>query len=281
LCCSCPVLLWRLLRPLNIFVIDDRFAMPMQVETPRGIASLSAKDCGRCIVRSTANGRAACTDRHGPTPIFKWIRIRRVSADLPELPHTAGESAAGSRPGFPGREKFDPILAPNPDYDAALRDEGVTCAVCHVRNGRIVGPFPTDSAPIRGIRSWYVPGHTTLPAVPCSIREAMGRILLHSAVRHGGGDRTGGPAVDCVGCHMPPVKRPAAEGMKVRKGRSHQFQGGHEPKRVKDALNVDYRLKEMGWSSCLRTQAPPTICRPHAGSALTLEVKLLGPRGRS
>jgi hypothetical protein len=41
-------LLWRFLRPLNIFVVDERFERPIAVDTPRGLHSVSAEECGQC-----------------------------------------------------------------------------------------------------------------------------------------------------------------------------------------------------------------------------------------
>ncbi len=39
-----------------------------------------------------------------------------------------------------------PRLVPNPDHDAALQAEGVTCVACHLREGRIVGTGRTGTA---------------------------------------------------------------------------------------------------------------------------------------
>src|SRR5207245_10111912 len=39
------------------------------------------------------------------------------------------------------------VTAPNPDYDQALQQEGITCAGCHVRDGVILGPFDDSVAP--------------------------------------------------------------------------------------------------------------------------------------
>ncbi|MCA9566426.1 MAG: hypothetical protein KC656_01230 [Myxococcales bacterium] len=37
-----------------------------------------------------------------------------------------------------------PLAGANPAFDASLRLEGVTCAACHVRDGKIVGPRPPE-----------------------------------------------------------------------------------------------------------------------------------------
>jgi hypothetical protein len=274
-------LIWRLLRPLNIFIIDDRFAMPMQIETPHGLASLSAKECGRChqeIYREWAGSM------HGQAWIEPYFQVDFAFDGSLQICLNCHTPLVNQQRdlvlGFRDRDKFDPILSPNPGYDAALRDEGVTCAVCHVRNGRIVGPFRTENAPhpveydpdmSQGMR----------PCQKCHVVSGKRWDTFYSIPPCGtvAEIEKGGQAIDCVGCHMSPAKRPAAGGMTVRKGSSHQFQGGHEPKRVKDALKVDYRLRDdalvvkltnVGAAHDLPTGTPDRH--------LTLEVKLLGPR---
>lgn len=39
---------WRFVRPMNIFVVDERFERPMVVEIPDGSSSLSAEERGGC-----------------------------------------------------------------------------------------------------------------------------------------------------------------------------------------------------------------------------------------
>ncbi|HHJ36004.1 MAG TPA: hypothetical protein ENJ87_09590, partial [Gammaproteobacteria bacterium] len=42
-------LIWRFIRPMNIFIVDERFAWPVDTsQTPALLADLSAEQCGRC-----------------------------------------------------------------------------------------------------------------------------------------------------------------------------------------------------------------------------------------
>ncbi len=47
-------------------------------------------------------------------------------------------------------------------------------------------------------------------------------------------------ALECVECHMPSVNRPLVPGGKVRPGRRHLWRGGHDPRMVRDAMNVSF-----------------------------------------
>ena len=49
--------------------------------------------------------------------------------------------------GFRDSDKLNPVLAPNPDFDPTLQQEGVTCVACHLRDGKIVGVLGTTDAP--------------------------------------------------------------------------------------------------------------------------------------
>lgn len=40
--------IWRMIRPMNIFVVSDEFARPMVMTRPSGLESLKAEECGEC-----------------------------------------------------------------------------------------------------------------------------------------------------------------------------------------------------------------------------------------
>lgn len=144
--------------------------------------------------------------------------------------------------GFRDRERFDPILRENPDYDPELQLEGVTCAACHVRDGTIIGPYgntdaphPTryDSAMTSGIsvcRQCHVVSakrwDTFYRIPPCG---------TVAEIRHEDQDK----AIDCIGCHMPQVERPAVKGRTTRTVRQHLWRGGHDREMVRQALKVE------------------------------------------
>jgi len=273
-------LLWRLLRPLTIFVVDERFERPMQVETPRGIVSLSAKDCGTChreIYREWAGSMHA---RAWTEPYFQVDFKFDGSLQICLNCHTPLVNQQQDLVlGFRDRDKFDPILTPNPAFDAALRDEGVNCAVCHIRNGRIVGPFPTDRAP-HPVE--HDPGMSQgiQPCLRCHVVAGKRWDTFYAIPPCGtvAEIESGGQAIDCISCHMPAVVRPAAEGMPARKGGRHLFHGGHEPERVKESLRVEHRLEDDGLVVTLtNVGAAHYLPTGTPDRHLTLELKLLGP----
>jgi len=187
--------------------------------------------------------------------------------------------------GFRDSEKFDPILQPNPDFDPELQQEGVTCAVCHVKDGKIVGPYETDDAPhtvsvdremTKGIESCQkchvVPGKkwdTFFRVPPCGTVAEI---------------QEGGREIDCLECHMLAVTRPVAIGMEARPGRQHLFRGGHDPEMVKSALSVSH-VEETGPEgtrfilTLTNTGADHYLPTGTPDRHLTLELKLFDRRG--
>lgn len=283
-------LAWRFVRPLNIFVVEDRFERPMRAAVPDGLGSLSAEECRGChreIYREwTGSMHAMAWEDTYFQADFAFDGSQQICLNC----HTPLEDQQeGLVLGFRDRDKLKPVLEPNPEFDPALRSEGVNCAVCHVKDGKIVGPFETDAAPhpvfvdpemARGVkpceRCHVVSGKrwdTFYRIPPCgTVAEVKER----------------GRKPDCVGCHMPRITRPAAQGAEAREGGRHLFQGGHSPKRVSNALRVErgkavhedrgtikyeFTLTNTGAAHYLPTGTPDRH--------LTLELRLLDEAGNA
>jgi hypothetical protein len=277
---------WRFVRPMNIFVVDEKFARPMKVVVPEGIDSLSAEECGECHEAIYEEWSKSMHARAWTDPYYQIDYVFDGSQQICLNCHIPLENQQEDLVvGFRDREMFKPILRPNPDFDASLRDEGVTCAVCHVREGRIVGTSETEDAPhavtvdpemSSGIRyceqCHVVSGErwdTFYNMPPCGTVAEIKKSRRE---------------IDCIGCHMPEVVRPAAEGMGDRKGGRHLFWGGHHPETVKGSLKVEHNMVEENGRNTF------TFILTNVGAAhflptgtpdrhLTLELKLLDGKG--
>ena len=250
-------LTWRFLRPMNIFVVTEAFERPISTMViPAPLKTLRAKECGECHPDFYAEWSTAIHSQAWTDPYFqvdwKFDRSQQICKNC----HTPlDRQQEGLVLGFRDRAKWDPILASNPDFDRELQHEGVTCAVCHLREGKILGPFGGANAPhpvtkIENsneicMRCHVVGGNrwdTFFRFPPCG---TAAEIL---AIRNDGPVvRTGEiavrdiPALRCVECHMPLVERPMAVGGEVRSVRRHLWRGGHDPEMVKQALSVAVR----------------------------------------
>lgn len=275
-------LLWRFIRPLNIFVVDERFERPMHAETPKGLKSVSGSECAGCHAEIAREWASSMHARAWTEPYFHVDYVFDGSQQICLNCHTPLENQQPDIVlGFKDRDKFRPILNPNPVYDPALRDEGVTCAVCHIRNGRIVGPFRTANAP-HPVEYDPELASGMKPCERCHVVSGKRWDTYYSIPPCGTvvEIEQRGQKVDCIGCHMPAVTRPAAKGGPTRKGRRHFFHGGHDPETVARALKVEYIRTQDGYRFTLtNVGAAHFLPTGTPDRHLTLEVKLLNTSG--
>lgn len=129
--------------------LEKVFDHVLPVETgpiPTGLGSLSAQGCNGCHF-DAHDGWAHSAHATGfADPVFKHGSALAASPMCAEchLPLWVQHT-----------ERFAPIegspdrlvTAPNEAFDATLAQEGVTCAACHVREGKVVVAEPVANAP--------------------------------------------------------------------------------------------------------------------------------------
>ena len=239
-------LAWRLVRPMNIFVVSKAFERPVSTAViPGSLKTLSAKECGGCHQEfydewSTSIHSQAWTD-----PYFQKDWAFEDKQQICRNCHTPLDRQQEQKVlGFEDKDKWHPILGPNPDFDPQLQHEGVTCAACHLRNGKILGPYVDVTAPhpvqklanpneicfkchVVGGKRW----DTFFRFPPCGtvaeIRSTPGA--------------SKDAALDCIACHMPLTERPLVAGGKPCIVRRHLWRGGHDPEMVRQGLQAVLR----------------------------------------
>ncbi len=134
---------WRMLRPLHVFTIAKHFEYPLTTKKiPPPLTNLSAATCGTCHRAIYREWTTSMHSRSWTDPYFREDRRLEGSEQICLNCHTPLDRQQKFRVlGFHDGDKFDPILAPNPDFSPELQRQGVTCAACHVRHGVIYGPF--------------------------------------------------------------------------------------------------------------------------------------------
>jgi hypothetical protein len=209
-------------------------------ETPAGLSSIRAKDCGVChqeIYREwqLSTHAHALSDQQFQAELHKspetnWLCL---NCHTPLLNQRAEYAVAVTN-----KSTEEPVMETNPRYDAALEEEAVTCAVCHVRDGVILGPYGDSTAP-HPVR--HDPGLLTEEACTrCHQATAAYTNTLVCTFDTGDEWRASPYAASgqvCSHCHMPEVERSVAPGSPVRKSRYHYFVGSMIPKEVLGSLN--------------------------------------------
>ncbi len=291
---------WRLLRPMQIFVVSPAFERPVStLDAPVMFTTLRAGECAGCHREffdewSTTIHSQAWTD-----PYFQVDWKFDGAAQICKNCHIPLDRQQEHRvSGFKDADKWEPLLAPNDNFDAQLQHEGVTCAGCHLRDGKILGVLASRDAPhpvaqIDDPNRICVGCHvvsgerwdTFFKFPPCGtvaeIRSAQG----NTAVVGGGVlSVTEVASLGCVACHMPLVERPLVAGGAVRKTRRHLWRGGHDPEMVAKGLTVSFN-KTVGAGArnytltITNTGATHHIPTGTPDRHLTVALQVLGERG--
>jgi hypothetical protein len=288
---------WRFVRPMNIFTVSDAFERPVDTSiVPAPLKTLSAAECGSCHTDFYAEWRTTIHSQAWTDPYFQADWQFENSQQICRNCHTPlDRQQPHSVLGFRDREKWDPILEPNPAFDEALQHEGVTCAACHLREGRILGVLGDTSAPhpvkllddpnqicvgchlVEGDRwdtFFRIPPCGTVAEIKATAQSPghTGEVVVQNASELG-----------CVTCHMPAVERPLVEGGEPRLARQHLWRGGHDRQMVKRGLKVELdeiasnrsgkRLFRIKLTNVGAAHYLPTIinwCVPLCGDPLSL-----------
>lgn len=244
-------LVWRLVRPMNIFIVAPAFERPIDTRAaPALLSTLHAEACGNCHRDIYDEWRTTIHSQAWTDPYFQVDWEFDGRQQICKNCHIPLDRQQEHRVlGFRDRDKWDPILEPNPEFDAQLQHEGVTCAACHLRDGHILGVRGDTGAPhpVRRIESgnevcvrchvvsgerWdtffrFPPCGTVAEIQSAKSRQPTGEVTADEVAPLG-----------CVDCHMPLVERPLVTGGVTRTTRRHVWRGGHDPQMVKNGLDV-------------------------------------------
>jgi hypothetical protein len=195
---------------------------------PKGLDSVSALECGECHVDfyrewSTSTHSKAWQDYQFQE---EWKKNKKIFVCI--NCHTPlKEQQEFEVFGLIDGDHFQPHKRPNQKFDKNLQQESITCAVCHVRKGKIIGPFGNKKAPHAVIRD------------PDFLSEDLCK-YCHQAIDmirkdlictfNTGTEWENSPYakknITCIDCHMPQVKRPLTPtSSRVRQNRRHLWRG--------------------------------------------------------
>ncbi|MCB9744194.1 MAG: hypothetical protein H6741_35020 [Alphaproteobacteria bacterium] len=222
---------------------------PLTPEPPPGL-SLDAEDCARCHVRVARQWRAS-----GHAGAFSDLDFQVSWSVDPEgwcvqchLPLAAAQEEAGGRATLAGGDFSGAAPVPG-----GLSEQGVSCAVCHVRGGQVLSAGPPSwkarrAHPIRqeprlGEAAFCGGCHQfNLPRRGLQLGDegfpfAYGAAPLQDTLSEHANAQVGGQR--CQDCHLP--------------GGRHSFPGAHDARFVAEALSV--QVSSDGQRARVRVQA--------------------------
>jgi mono/diheme cytochrome c family protein len=253
--------------------------IPLQGEPPASLApaqaSLSSQQCARCHAKQAREWQGSL-HAHASSPGI-YAQIIHPTADAP----TWGDVESCQRCHAPLAEQL-PVLRgttdKNPAFDAALRDEGITCAACHVRNWTRRGPprvapslIELDSYPLITLEL-YERSDFCMPCHQLPARIAVaGRPLLDTYR-----EWLDGPymkrGIQCQHCHMP--------------NREHTWKGVHDPATFRQGFSISASARAGKDGTVAATASLRNVGAGHylpttPTPAAWLRVELLDGKGRA
>lgn len=211
-----------------------------------GIGSMSAETCAVCHVEIAREWRLSIHAQAWVDPQFqaeigksdnRWMCVNCHSPLLLQQDRLPV--------GLIDDDVERPLWVRNERFDPELRDEGLNCAGCHVREDGIHGPGLADSVPPHPVVSdpRFRPDADDPMCLDCHQAENVYEDKPFVCTFQTGEEWREGPYAAegkaCTYCHLPRVERPAAVGGPERRVGRHWFKGSGIPKLVDRTFPAD------------------------------------------
>ncbi len=208
---------------------------------PSGLSDLSAATCAACHA-------AIADDWHRSVHAQAWIDPQ-FQAEIQKSDnrwlclncHTPLLTQQEYWPrGLVENDVERPVLTPNQLFNPSLREEGITCVACHLRErdgvATLAGPGLSDPSLAPHAVEVDPDLRSGRHCERCHDVQATYAGKSFICTFETGAELRAGPWDDppdnatCVSCHMPPVERPAATGGPDRTVAQHFWRGAGIPK---------------------------------------------------
>ena len=247
-----------------------------QQSVPAGLTTIRASECGSChteiyrewqaSIHARAMSDLQFLEEMRKDPGSNWLCIN-CHAPLANQQQWIAV-------GVPGSRLNQATYVRNRDFDFKLREEAITCAVCHVRDGVVLGPWGDSDAPHPVRKSEQL-----LTAATCTVcHQAVadyGETLI--CYLESGEEWENGPfaaaGVTCIDCHMPAFKRSIAKGHPPRRSGRHVWAGSGVPKELDASEEQRKYFDAFGSALVFRLETERASYRPGETAAVVLELE--------
>jgi hypothetical protein len=217
-----------------------------QQQIPAGLVSLKAEHCGGCHTEIYREWKSSLHSKAFTDPFFTAYHKKDEGDPTCLICHVPLQNQSpvmlSSSQASGGLS-----ITPNPEFDAELQQEGVTCAGCHVRDGVVYGPYHAKDLNAPHAVGYDEKFLQKSICNQCHEVPSKGFSLMRGGVCSTGMESTVGPWADkgyvCQDCHMPAVTRPLVAGFPPRKGRKHTWPGGYSSEQLKKVFSFKAQKK--------------------------------------
>ena len=224
---------------------------------PPGFRSLSHQGCVRCHGRVHYGWKLSMHSVSWVDPEVQeiWQHYGRPDSCRDcHQPFVGSRSTAEGKPAAPG-------------FAAALAGEGITCAVCHVRDGVILAPHEggsrtPDSKPPHPVR--YAPEMNESRFCADCHQSVESDRPMYDTFREWEASPAAKEGIRCQDCHLPKRPRVDRTGALVPY-HTHAFLGSHTDLTLMEALEVDLRTDRFRYERGQTVRATVTLTNTGAG----------------
>jgi hypothetical protein len=265
---------------------QPRYLRPFPyTKPPFPVVDLRAETCGRCHqaiykewkvsthARAWTDDAQFMAELHKSQKSGKDVAWMCINCHTP-LVNQLEKLVVGLKDGRLDR----PIYVDNPTYDKELQKDAITCAVCHVRDGVVLGPYGTTAAtaPHRVRKAPEL--LSSQVCLRCHQARARFPELTLACVFNTGKELAasvyGKQGRTCQSCHMPVVHRSLTNlGTVKRKTRRHWFGGSLIPKKPEFEAELAPLRKVYKDGLALRWVGLPSALAAGQGAVVTAELE--------
>lgn len=212
--------------------LDQAWETPIpNQKIPHNLVSLSAKDCGTCHKEHYSEWMQSTHAHAWTDPQFQAELSKEsspwfcINCHIP-LQNQQEFIVTGKLNG----DMYKPVKSKNPLFDRSLQQEGITCASCHVRDGKVIGAQGFGDAPHEVLKAPAMLDEKL--CIGCHNTSAIVTPTLVCTFETGD-EWKNGPYYgkkNCVSCHFPSVERSIVAGYPKRKSHYHFLPASGIPK---------------------------------------------------
>ncbi len=233
-------------------------AIPHQA-IPNGLTSLSAQSCGSCHTEIYKEWQQSTHAVAFQDPQFQaeWKKDKVYVCLNCHTPLQNQQELIVT--GLLDGDYLTPIAKKNLDFDAHLQAESITCATCHVRNGKVIGTKGLSTAPHPTAKEVEFLSEKLCLGCHNVVDELSAALVCTFETGDEWQDSWAAKeGKNCIGCHMPQTQRALVPGGQVRPAHFHHLPGSGIPKFygmkanglnsleiTADSVKSTYRVGEM------------------------------------
>lgn len=215
---------------------------------PEGLTSLSAESCGQCHQAIFEEWKTSLHAKAYIDPFYlAYYKMDKYDPSC-RVCHTPLEIQMEQLVSYENKDYLHPQYKKNPAFDKKIRDEGVTCAACHVRNGMVYGPYPASSLQSPHSVAYDPEYRSEKLCLRCHQVTQKKLSLVSDGICSTGVEFYQShwfkKGYTCQTCHMESVERPLVPGFKSRKTGQHLWQGAFSKAQLKKAFTFSAQIKD-------------------------------------